>query len=529
MTFLALSTALFGVLASSLLFMAQKFFNYQNKKYLWIIIFIVGALLRSSFLFHPVDTESWRESDISLIAKNYYENGMNFFHPQVNWGSGPGYVESEFPLYPYLIALSYKVFGMYEPTGRLISLLFSVMSLLVFFKLSQKLLSKNVAILASLLFSISPLPNIIGTAIQSESMMFFFYLCSAYFFIDWIESSGRRSYIPAIICTALALLLKITAIHIGFLFLFIILIKKEAKFLINTKVLIFGILSLLPAIAWYFYSHQFYLKYGNSLGISNEYSFMGLDFFTDPYFITGILKLEIQYIWFYSGLFIIGLALLFTNIRKHSAFVYSCCWFLSICIFYVITSRTTADSWAYYYHVFSSVPASFILGLSFFKLQEKLFELIKKRELINHKLIPNLINLTLVAFLIVHLGLTYKSLINHKDEKFATSNYYNSVKEISKVIPAGSTVLASGDVCKDRKGYEVAYNSSYFFYWLNCRGSNLCIDDQSIQNVFKYKKNGFNYFIGETRALSKKAGFTEILKSTFQVVYEDKGLIIFKL
>ena len=94
-------------------------------KLIWVIIFIIGLSARSTKLFHGIDTGSWREADVSTIAKNFYQNGTDIFHPQIAWdGSGPGYTESEFQIYPYLIAVSYKIFGFWEPTGRVISFYF---------------------------------------------------------------------------------------------------------------------------------------------------------------------------------------------------------------------------------------------------------------------------------------------------------------------------------------------------------------------------------------------------------------------
>jgi hypothetical protein len=80
-------------------------------KIAWILVFILGLAVRSTELFHPIDRNEWRESDMASIARNYFRNGMDFSHPQIDWdGSGPGYTESEFPIYPYLLALSYKLF-----------------------------------------------------------------------------------------------------------------------------------------------------------------------------------------------------------------------------------------------------------------------------------------------------------------------------------------------------------------------------------------------------------------------------------
>jgi len=47
-------------------------------------------------------------------------NGFRILHPQVTGGQRPGYVEAEFQLYPFIVALFYSRFGetsVAGPTG----------------------------------------------------------------------------------------------------------------------------------------------------------------------------------------------------------------------------------------------------------------------------------------------------------------------------------------------------------------------------------------------------------------------------
>ena len=82
---------------------------------LLICLFILGAGIRAIKIERPVNTPSWREADLSSIARNYYREGMNLFAPRIDWrGSGPGYTEIEFPLYPWSIAVLHKIFGYHE-------------------------------------------------------------------------------------------------------------------------------------------------------------------------------------------------------------------------------------------------------------------------------------------------------------------------------------------------------------------------------------------------------------------------------
>ena len=85
----------------------------------FVCLFIAGAGLRAVNILRPVDTTSWRESDIASIARNYLREGMNPLYPKIDWrGDGPGLAEMEFPIYPWLIAVCYKLFGIHEVIGR---------------------------------------------------------------------------------------------------------------------------------------------------------------------------------------------------------------------------------------------------------------------------------------------------------------------------------------------------------------------------------------------------------------------------
>ena len=108
---------------------------------IFLFIFILGVGVRALNIWRPVDRPTWRESDEAGIARNYYREGMNIFYPKVDWrGDTAGYAEMEFPLYPWLIALSYKIFGFHEFIGRVISFLFSLLTLWIFFRLAWDLL-----------------------------------------------------------------------------------------------------------------------------------------------------------------------------------------------------------------------------------------------------------------------------------------------------------------------------------------------------------------------------------------------------
>jgi hypothetical protein len=372
-----------------------------------------------------------------------------------------------------------------------------------------------------------------SVSIRPESVMFFFYVLAAYSFIHWIDNQSIKYYMLVFISTALTLLCKISAINIGIFFILIILINKGWKFLLKPNVILLGVLCIIPSILWYSYSHRFYLLYGNSLGLSNEYAWIGWDFFTNPYFIIGIIRQELIHVWTFSGPLIVFLALITTKIIKKQTIIFPLCWLISVGIFYLITSRTTADSWASSYHIFSIPSVSMLLGISVIEIYDKHFPLMKLR---NKPSIDNssymrsrLIITGLFLLVSFYAGYSLKYLDWKNSTLFEPAKFYACRNSLSDVIPQGSLILVSGGSCTDNDNYPVAYNSSYFFYWLDRKGYNICNEEQSLENIINFKEKGAEFFVAETSEMKKVQGFEEIMKNRFNIMLECDGIILFKL
>ena len=87
-----------------------------------LVILLVATVLRLQYLHAPLlDAHRWRQVDTASIARTFYEGSINPLKPEANWGGAHGYVESEFPLYSYGLALLYAIFGVHDWFGRLLT------------------------------------------------------------------------------------------------------------------------------------------------------------------------------------------------------------------------------------------------------------------------------------------------------------------------------------------------------------------------------------------------------------------------
>src|SRR5690606_18215386 len=104
-------------------------------------LLLLGVLVR---LYH-IDPPAFghhdiRQYDTAAIARNFADEGMNPLYPRIDWrGGSPGYVESEFPIYTYLLAALYKTFGPHQVLARGLSIAAYVLTGLVLFGFARRL------------------------------------------------------------------------------------------------------------------------------------------------------------------------------------------------------------------------------------------------------------------------------------------------------------------------------------------------------------------------------------------------------
>lgn len=131
----------------------------------------------------PIDYHHHRQTNTAAIARNYHDNGMRFFHPQIDWaGPARGRAATEFPLYMYLIGLFWGVFGLGAVWGRLISIACSAATAWLLMRFLEGWIDKRAALYAALLFSLIPVEVYFGRTIQPEALAL---LCTMGAFISF--------------------------------------------------------------------------------------------------------------------------------------------------------------------------------------------------------------------------------------------------------------------------------------------------------------------------------------------------------
>lgn len=526
---------------------------------------VVGASVDAIDLWRPIDgtsRELYRECDEGSIARNYARDGMRLLYPQIDWrGDGPGYVEMELPLYPYAIAVGYRVFGFHEQIGRVLSYLLSLATLLIFIGLASYVLPPPGAVVAALFFALNPLIVRVANGIQAEPLMMFAYVAAAYAFIRWLDDDRWSTYVLALVMTSLAILAKAPAAHLGLVFLLLTLWRQGWRAFGRVRLWIFAIAALIPPALWYVHAHDFYLAYGNSMGASNHHHVVGLATFTHVHYIAGISDLEVSFAWVGVGVLAVVLALALGP--RSASFGYGLLWYAGVFVYYLVIAGTSADPWGTYYHIVSVPPVSLLIGAAAAVTVDRL----RHPMPIERPVVVGLVILAAIAIVqIAHPGagelpiacaavvalafgvwrrsaslagtaalavlVAFSPILALRQDirdvhPHRYTAWYETAKTFAPLIPPGVSIAVSGNYCVSPT--ESAYNSPWYLYWTDHKGFTPCVQDHTMPVVRGLMARGAQYFIVERTALTAQPGFEAEMRQVFPVLAETPVAILFQL
>ncbi|MBN1284046.1 MAG: glycosyltransferase family 39 protein [Anaerolineae bacterium] len=453
------------------------------------LLIVLGLLIRLPLVFAPLtysNSDDWRQADTASIARNFYENGFNLLYPQINWGgSGPGYVETEFQLYPFLTALLYLVFGEQVWLGRLVSLLFMGLTSAMFYRLARRTTSPQVALWALFFFVIAPLGVRYGVAYMPEATVFFFYIAALYLFRRWLDDDETRFLWLAGASTALAILVKPTAIHIGLIFLLQLIERHRLRFLSNWRLWAFGAVSLLPGVLWYLHARNLYLTYGNTFGLlSGGDSKLGsLDYWLSPRFYFNLLELDARWIFGWAGVLalLIGLAVCMRPDCHLTLPIFGA---ITVFIYYMIVARYAQASWGIQYHIYAVPYAALGAGPGL----EWLFKGWRDKTLRQPPRV--LAGVALLVLILAGGAYVYRGLLVPSGEHLMACG-----EQVAEVVPEDALIVASTTSTAIQDGVSNNYQEPQIFFYSNRRGWSLPAEQHQPERLEQYRAAGARYFV----------------------------------
>ena len=229
-----------------------------------ILISIFAIAVRFVSINQPyIDKWSWRQSDVAAIARNYFEGGYRFSRPQIDWaGDQAGYVGTEFPILPFVAALSYKIFGVHEWVGRIQGVILFALSLPFFFFLVRKSFGEIAAIWALLFYSFAPLGLMASRCFMPDMPSLALSIIGLYFFERCLEREDAISFFVSALCISMSILIKVTSVVIAAPLLCLSFHRFGIVTFRRSRMWLFALIAIIPTAFWYWHayriSEQFY-------------------------------------------------------------------------------------------------------------------------------------------------------------------------------------------------------------------------------------------------------------------------------
>lgn len=230
----------------------------------WILL--VGVVLIASLRMYKLPYPNFENTGYEMFdnpatARNFVRDGLNPLTPRHDAGAeGSCFsikVGSKYFTYPYIVSLLYFIFGVHEIIGRIVTLLFSLGTTFLIFKLGENYFDRLIGIIAAVLFNILPITIHNGqTWIRYHTYVFFLVLMY-YLFLKWIENEKNHYILLSSISGALAFLTNPPGMYMGLPILYLCVKKFKWEFIKKWQLYLFALISLAPIISWWGYGMKF--------------------------------------------------------------------------------------------------------------------------------------------------------------------------------------------------------------------------------------------------------------------------------
>ena len=247
--------------------------NLVNSYPIAFLLLLAFCLRIFNFSSPILGVHSWRQADTAAIARNFYENGYNFWYPQVDWGGNlTGYCQTEFPIYSFLIAILYKFLGIHESIGRLVSIVFSLITIYFLYKLCLEITKdQQLSFWSSFFYTIIPTNIYYSRTFQPESFVLMTGLSGIYFFYKWLKTDQKKYFYTSLILVTLACLVKVVpAFYLSLPMIFLAWQRFDRKMFFNLNLWFYFFVVLISTLIWYLHSFQVGMEYGLTFGFGAE-------------------------------------------------------------------------------------------------------------------------------------------------------------------------------------------------------------------------------------------------------------------
>lgn len=506
-----------------------------NRQYLilFVLVLVILAIRISTIAIPSLEWTSWKEIDYLYISQGYVANGFNFFLPESGWpAEPPRTTEMEFPLVPYLAAITYKAFGFNVYTARLLTLVAFLLIMVFVFRLVERETDAMTALLASFVAGVLPLYHPFGKDLFSEPMMIAMSVASIYYFAEFIEFGRRKDWILSLVSISLTFALKLESLYLFLPFSFILFRKHGLALHEYLKPGLLLILSLLLPVVWYTYAYYLEVTGAHLFGIFSGHN--KLQTYT----------MLSQFRWYrlmagrvFSGIFgglygtiLFAVGLIVSAATKRGGIFYA--YLVSVIVYFCLVAEGNIDA---PYRQLCLIPAgSFFVAVGIKYLLQRSSEMWKRITTVDFSNVGTAITLVVGLLLVLPIGLGRLSEI-FADDAPRFSQRWEIAKVIREHSHTAAKIIVVGEYTKHVGGYDL---SPVLYYYSGRQGWTLTPEQWDLARIAELHARGaelliiFNSYgtdpvMNQTEVSS--APFAERLKSVYPVLYEGHESIVFDL
>lgn len=375
----------------------------------WRSAFFVFALIYAVFISFDLSTATmqWDEvvhlNDGASLLHGEYDR-LSYFYP---------------PLFDTVTMGFFKVLGVSLFSGRLVSVVFSLLSLWVVFELTCRMYDGKTALTASILLGLFPGYFWLSRVAMIEIMLVFFFTLSMLFFFSWLRKAQSKMLVLSGLTLGLGFLTKYQMlIAVVVMIASILLLTREHLKLRVSKYILLIIIAIVVVTPWIVISYSKYasemldswtyaLQIGNpAKSIYSERYPLPLFYFIEmtwPYSEVHPISLLIYF------MSLLGLALYALRRKKEDKFLLT--WFAVVFVFFTLIPN---KHWRYVLPLFPVLAISAAsLIFFFYKKAEKNWT---ETNSIRKKRAVKIAALLFTAFLVTGVGFSAKEAYDIVDE-----------------------------------------------------------------------------------------------------------------
>jgi hypothetical protein len=472
------------------------------------------------FFSKPFGVHFMRQTDSLSFASNYFNNGFHFFKPQLyNLKNIDGMAACEFPLSYYISAILYVFFGKHIVIQKLLHLIIIYFGVYSIFKLCNYILKDFAySILISLIVFTSTVFNYYSFNYLPDIPALGFIFMGWFFIYKYQINSKIPTLILSFLFFTLGSLIKVTYLinPIAVLVLsgFSLIFYRKNSLLTNSKrILIIGVISLLPVILWNIYvlqfndlynSHSFNTKAFPIWKLNHEKITIIWDYVTNYWYNTYFSKSVFRLIYAFA-LF----QLIYSKKSDKKILIQVLILFLGSLAYFVLFYRQFKDHDYYFLAFFPLILLILINGIKTLQnvTQKNGFHIVVK----------------IILLAVIVAGINHSKNKIEKRQVYKVDNYsragllinenYESIKKLN--IDSKAKFIVAPDLCQ---------NGGLFF--LDRSGWNIEKSHQiTLEKIKEYKNQGANYLL----LVSSDESIILLGEQLGELILRENEINIFKL